>query len=208
MIPVVLIGYSGHGHVCARAILDAGYKLIGYCDTEPKQENPFNLPYFGTEHDWLLSGKNDAEFFIGIGDNNIRKRISTFLKDHKQPLPIVEQKGALVADGVISQHLVLIAMGATVQVGVSLGKSCIVNTSASVDHDCIIGDFAHIAPGAVLSGTVTVGNGAFVGANSTVLPGLHIGANATLGAGAVLTKNLPAGEIWAGNPARPINTIS
>lgn len=44
--------------------------------------------------------------------------------------------------------------------------------------------------------------GATVGAGSVVLPGLTIGAGALVGAGSVVTHDVPAGEVWAGNPAK------
>ena len=44
--------------------------------------------------------------------------------------------------------------------------------------------------------------GATIGAGATILPGLTIGGKAMIGAGSVVTKNVPAGEIWIGNPAR------
>lgn len=50
--------------------------------------------------------------------------------------------------------------------------------------------------------------GASIGAGSTILPGLIIGENALIGAGSVVTKNIPAGEIWAGNPAKFIRKIN
>jgi acetyltransferase-like isoleucine patch superfamily enzyme/dTDP-4-dehydrorhamnose 3,5-epimerase-like enzyme len=44
--------------------------------------------------------------------------------------------------------------------------------------------------------------GASIGANSTILPGIVIGENAMVGAGAVVTKDVPANAIVVGNPAR------
>lgn len=44
--------------------------------------------------------------------------------------------------------------------------------------------------------------GASIGAGSTILPGIEIGENAMIGAGSVVTENVPAGEVWFGNPAR------
>lgn len=45
--------------------------------------------------------------------------------------------------------------------------------------------------------------GCSIGANATILGGVTIGANAMIGAGSVVTKDVPAGELWVGNPARP-----
>ena len=43
--------------------------------------------------------------------------------------------------------------------------------------------------------------GSSIGANATILPGLCIGENSFIGAGSVVTKNIPANEIWMGSPA-------
>lgn len=44
--------------------------------------------------------------------------------------------------------------------------------------------------------------GATIGAGCVILPGLTIGEGAFVAAGSVLTKDVPAGELWLGNPAR------
>ena len=46
--------------------------------------------------------------------------------------------------------------------------------------------------------------GASIGANATILPGITIGENAMVGAGSVVTKDIPANTIVAGNPAKII----
>lgn len=47
-----------------------------------------------------------------------------------------------------------------------------------------------------------VKKGASIGANATILAGNTIGENALVGAGSVVTKDIPANEIWMGNPAK------
>ena len=47
--------------------------------------------------------------------------------------------------------------------------------------------------------------GASIGAGAIILPGLTIGLGAMIGAGAVVTKSVPDGETWVGNPARPLH---
>lgn len=42
----------------------------------------------------------------------------------------------------------------------------------------------------------------WIGAGVTILPGCAIGKNSVVGAGSVVTKNIPANEVWAGIPAR------
>ena len=50
----------------------------------------------------------------------------------------------------------------------------------------------------------TVRRGASIGTGATILSGIEIGERATVGAGAVVTKDVPAGTIVAGNPARTV----
>lgn len=52
-----------------------------------------------------------------------------------------------------------------------------------------------------------VQKGASIGANATILGGVTIGENALIGAGSVVTKDIPANEIWIGNPARFLKNI-
>lgn len=45
---------------------------------------------------------------------------------------------------------------------------------------------------------------AAIGTNATILGNVTVGSGAIIGAGSVVTKDVPAGQIWAGNPARYI----
>jgi len=49
--------------------------------------------------------------------------------------------------------------------------------------------------------------GASIGANATILCGVTIGDGAMVGAGSVVTKDIPAGEVWIGNPAKFLRKI-
>lgn len=53
---------------------------------------------------------------------------------------------------------------------------------------------------------VIIGDDVFIGAGSIILPGVSIGNGSIVGAGSCVTKSIPAGEVWAGNPARFITT--
>lgn len=55
---------------------------------------------------------------------------------------------------------------------------------------------------------VTIGNNVWIGGNTVINPGVTIGDNAVIGAGSVVTKDVPANVIAAGNPCRVIREIT
>jgi acetyltransferase-like isoleucine patch superfamily enzyme len=91
-----------------------------------------------------------------------------------------------------------------------------------ISHDCLIAQHVSlIASGHTLSAHglyrdapwdttktgVFIDENVWIGAGVTVLPGCIIGRNAVVGAGSVVTKSIPANEVWAGIPAKYIRTI-
>ena len=54
---------------------------------------------------------------------------------------------------------------------------------------------------------ITVEDNVWFGGGVTVLPGVTIGENSVIGAGAVVTRDIPANSVAVGNPAKVIKTI-
>lgn len=54
---------------------------------------------------------------------------------------------------------------------------------------------------------ITLKKGCSIGANATILPGITVGENAMVGAGAVVTKDVPANAVVIGNPAKIIRYV-
>ncbi len=111
-----------------------------------------------------------------------------------------------------------------IQKGAVIGKNCKISSHTFICEGVIIKDNVFIGhnvtftndkyPRAVSAdGTLqtdkdwtviptTVEEGASIGSGVTVLCALTIGKRSIIGAGSVVTKSIPDGEIWAGNPAR------
>lgn len=175
---IVVHGKGGHGRVIADAIHNTDQKFCFTDDADGTHPAP-------------------GEWFIcGIGDNSTRKRIGGTAN--------VVHPAAIIAVPSSCGQGNYIGAGAIVNPGCRIGSGCIINTGAIVEHDCRLGDYCHVAPGAVLCGGVEIGEGAFVGAGSVVKPGVKIGPWATIGCGSAVIRDIPAGETWAGNPARKL----
>lgn len=71
-----------------------------------------------------------------------------------------------------------------------------------VGHNARIGVDCEICVGVVIGGEVTIGHDVKIGGNSWIKPKVKIGDGAIIGGGSVVTKDVPAHEVWAGNPAR------
>lgn len=58
------------------------------------------------------------------------------------------------------------------------------------------------------SSPIIIEDDVFIGAGCFILKGVTIGARSIIAAGSVVTKNIPADEIWGGNPAKFIRKIN
>lgn len=87
----------------------------------------------------------------------------------------------IIGDGTKIDNLVHIAHN------VRIGRHCLIIAHAMVGGSCVIGDHAWVAP------------------NAAILQKINIGQGAMVGLGAVVLKDVPPHETWAGVPARKLD---
>jgi acetyltransferase-like isoleucine patch superfamily enzyme len=129
-----------------------------------------------------------------IGDNT---RIGTFVEI---------QKGAKIGKNCKIQSHTFICEGVTIEDNVFISHN-VTFINDKFPRATTADDRLQTEADWVCMATL-VKRGASIGSSATLLGGITVGENAIIGAGSVVTKNVPANAIVAGNPARVIRKIS
>jgi sugar O-acyltransferase (sialic acid O-acetyltransferase NeuD family) len=207
---LVLVGSGGFGRETAEAVrasMAAGvpWHLLGFVDDDPARAGQVidGTPVIGGRDE--LRRLPDARVAICTGrpdDYVSRPRIVAELGlEAERYATIVHPAATVSSSSSVGPGSVLLA-NTVLTAAVRVGAHVAVMPHVTLTHDDVIGDFATLASRSVLGGGARISRGAYIGAGAVVGQGLVVGELALVGMGAVVTRNVPAREVWAGVPAR------
>jgi sugar O-acyltransferase (sialic acid O-acetyltransferase NeuD family) len=209
---VIVLGTGGTSLdiVDTLGLFPSEYCLKGFLDDAPSMKGAqvFGHPVLGALADaprW-----KDALFVNGIGSpRNHRDKPAILARTGLElghfltlvhPTAYVSSSARLGRGVVLLQHV-------TIAVNAEVGDQVVILPSSIVSHDARVGDFTCIAGGVCISGRARIGRAAYLGTNASVREDISIGDGALLAMGAVAHRDVPAGETWAGVPARRLRGL-
>jgi sugar O-acyltransferase (sialic acid O-acetyltransferase NeuD family) len=209
MTDLLLIGASGLAREVASAMSAAGatnHPIRGVLDDDPGR------------HGSLLGGHrvlggvdraadSDADLLVCVGAGSARRRIVERLTERgvgqERYATFISPAAQLGPGNRVLPGSILLA-GVVVTADVVIGSHVVLMPNTTLTHDNILADFVTLAAGVSLGGGVSLATSAYLGMNASVRPGVRVGAGATVGMGSAVLHDVPAGETWAGVPARRI----
>ena len=201
---LLIIGASGHGKVVANIALKMNrWKSVAFLDDDESLKASMGLKVIGKTTD-VNKYKDEAYFFIAIGNNTTREKIQEKLEAEGASIPTLVHPNSVIGEQVKFGTGTLVMAGTVINCCSEIGKGCIINTGSTIDHDNFIEDYVHISPGVHTAGTVKIGKGTWLGVGCVVSNNLKITSGCKVGAGAVVVKDITESGTYVGVPARRV----
>jgi sugar O-acyltransferase (sialic acid O-acetyltransferase NeuD family) len=204
---VVIYGAGGHARELAFQLVQKGEVIAALVDDLGPGRHLQNVPVLKFEDAFRLNPS--AIWHVAIGDMAARSRILRKLGELGIKVGGFISDRALIAPSSSVEPSAQIFGNSVVSDEASIGNNVIINFGCVISHNVHIGENSVIAPRVAIGGNVEIGRLVWIGIGAIISNGqpdgpLRIGDGAVIGAGACVIKDVEAGMVVVGVPARAI----
>jgi sugar O-acyltransferase (sialic acid O-acetyltransferase NeuD family) len=209
MKKIAIIGAGGFGREVKMLIdqinkNEQKFEIIGFYDDKEYTNDINGIAYLGK-----LENINEVNYplsiAVAIGDPQTKKKIIESINNQNINFPNLIHPSVLMGDDNVKIGFGnIICAGVIITVDIEIENFVILNLSCTLGHDTHVKSFSSFMPTVNISGEVLINEAVYVGTGAKIINLLEIGENTIVGAGAVVSKSLPANCTAVGIPAKPI----
>jgi sugar O-acyltransferase (sialic acid O-acetyltransferase NeuD family) len=207
MTELIIVSAGGLAREVLASLRLSGRSVRGFVDDDPTLAGEVvnDVPVLGRIAELTLHPEVSVVVALGRGvvRRSVVARLRHFGVGDERHATIIDPSVVVPPTCTVGRGSILLA-GTVLTSDVTVGRHVVIMPRVTLTHDVVVEDFATLCAGVSLGGGVRIGPAAYLGMNAAVREGRAIGADATLGMGAAAIMDVPAGEVWVGVPARPL----